>query len=263
MSWRSQIGDVRRQVWCSINRRPVQLGKCGPVITFSFDDFPRSALTIGAPILEKFGARATYYTSMALMNTHNDLGEQFTHADLCSLVDRGHELASHTFSHASARNVGFHVFRRDVEKGEIAIQESIGTRSSRNFAYPYGDVTLRAKRELGLQMRSCRGTCGGFNGPLVDLNLLRANSLYGDVDRAEAAKRLIVENEERKQWLIFYSHDVAAEPSAFGCSPQLLEEVCSFAAHRGARFATVAEVVAEIAQQDTRERVETKASPNS
>jgi len=58
--------------------------------------------------------------------------------------------------------------------------------------------TLAAKRRLGPQMQSCRGTCGGLNGPQVDLNLLRANNLYGDIAAAEAAKQLILENESRK-----------------------------------------------------------------
>jgi hypothetical protein len=85
-----------------------------------------------------------------------------------------------------------------------------------------------------------------LNGPEIDLNLLRANSLYGNLDRAEAAKKLIRENEKQGYWLIFYSHDVAAQPSRFGCTPALLHEVCSFAAERGARFMTVAQVMKDL-----------------
>jgi peptidoglycan/xylan/chitin deacetylase (PgdA/CDA1 family) len=224
----------------------VPLGNRGPIVTFSFDDFPRTALTNGASIVERFGGRATYYVTMGLMDTDNHLGEHFHCADLRSLIDRGHELASHTFSHLSAQRTDFKVFSQDVEHCEKAIRESIAVGPSKNFAYPYGEVTLAAKRKLGPRMRSCRGTCSGFNGPEVDLNLLHANSLYGDVDQAETAKQLILENESRRSWLIFYSHDVASEPSRFGCTPGLLEAVVSFAAERGARMMTVAEVVAEL-----------------
>jgi peptidoglycan/xylan/chitin deacetylase (PgdA/CDA1 family) len=186
---------------------------------------------------------------MSLMNTRNDLGEQFRHEDLASVLDRGHELASHTFSHLSARQVSYDVFKQDVEKGEQAIRQKTEGAGSRNFAYPYGDVTLAAKKKLGPGLMSCRGTCSGLNGPNVDLNLLRANCLYGDLDRADAAKRLILQNDEQGRWLIFYSHDVAAKPSAFGCTPRLLETICSFAAARGARFMTVAQVMKELGQQ--------------
>jgi peptidoglycan/xylan/chitin deacetylase (PgdA/CDA1 family) len=245
-SLRSRIGAVRRHIWCSFYIRPVPLGNRGPIVTFSFDDFPRSALINGASIVERFGARATYYVTMGLMGTDNHLGEQFHCADLRSLVERGHELANHTFSHLSAQRTPFEVFGRDVECCEKAIRESIAVSPSKNFAYPYGEVTLAAKRRLGPRMQSCRGTCSGFNGPEVDLNLLRANSLYGDIDKAAAARQLILENEQRRSWLIFYSHDVVSKPSCFGCTPALLEAVVSFAAERGARMMTVAEVVAEL-----------------
>jgi peptidoglycan/xylan/chitin deacetylase (PgdA/CDA1 family) len=249
MSLRSQVGDVRRRILCSLHRRLLPLGACGPIITFTFDDFPQTALTIGAAILESFEARATYYVTMSLMNTRNNLGEQFRHEDLGSVLDRGHELASHTFSHLSARQVSYDVFKHDVERGEQAIREAIGVPGSGNFAYPYGDVTLGAKRKLGPELISCRGTCGGLNGPYVDLNLLRANSLYGDLDRTGTAQRLVLENEEKGSWLIFYSHDVATKPSPFGCTPRLLESICSFAAARKSRFMTVAQVMRELAQQ--------------
>jgi peptidoglycan/xylan/chitin deacetylase (PgdA/CDA1 family) len=183
---------------------------------------------------------------MGLMGTRNDLGEQFSYADLHSLLERGHELASHSFSHLSARRSAPKGFLRDVEQCEKAIQESISARPSKNFAYPYGEVTLTLKKQLGSRMDSCRGTCGGLNGPDVDLNLLRANRLYGGVDQSETAKQLILENERRRSWLVFYTHDVDSNPSPFGCTPELLEEVVSFAANHNTRMATVAEVVTEI-----------------
>ena len=246
MGLRSRIAKARSYIWSSLYRRTVALGSLGPIVTFTFDDFPRSALTVGGPIVERFGGRATYYVAMGLMSKRNDLGEQFGCADLQTLIQCGHEVASHTNSHLSARKTAADTFLRDVEYGEEAIRQRIAVNPSGNFAYPYGEVTFKAKKMLGPRMRSCRGTFGGFNGPKVDLNLLRANRLYGGVDQSESAKQLIMENEKRKSWLIFYSHDVANRPSPFGCTPELLEEVVSFAASRGARMMTVEAVMAEI-----------------
>jgi hypothetical protein len=70
--------------------------------------------------------------------------------------------------------------------------------------------------------------------------------LYGDLDQLDAAKKLILENESRKSWLIFYSHDVVEQPSPFGCTPALLEAVVSFLAERAAKMITVADVVREL-----------------
>jgi len=185
------------------------------------------------------------------MGTTNNLGEQFHAEDLVSVVKRGHELASHTLRHLSARRVGYSAFHDDVKRGEQAIRgKTTGLATSGNFAYPYGDVTLHVKKKLGPDFMSCRGTYGGVNTLDIDLNLLRANSLYGDIDRAEAAKRLVLENEKQNGWLIFYSHDVTARPSPYGCTPQLLAAICSFAANRKARFMTVAQVMRELGQHN-------------
>ncbi len=249
MSLRSQLGRIRRGILNARHRRVAPLGDRGPIVTFTFDDFPRTALTTGAPILEHHGARATYYVAMSLMNKRNDLGDQFRYEDLISVLSRGHELASHTFGHLSARNTSYDEFIRDLARGESALLETLGIHPSRNFAYPYGEATLEAKKRIGPRLPSSRGTCGGVNGPKVDLNLLRANSLYGDASRAHAAQQLILENQSRKSWLIFYTHDVAESPSPYGCTPELLEAVCSFAAAHGARFMTVAEVVQQLTPQ--------------
>jgi peptidoglycan/xylan/chitin deacetylase (PgdA/CDA1 family) len=246
MSLRSQLGSVKRHVLGSLYSRCVPLGNRGPIVSFSFDDFPRSAYAVGGAILKGCGVRGTYYTAIGLMNSANELGEQFRRDDLEALVEDGHELASHTFSHISCRSVSSSAFLEDVEKGRTAICRLTGRLDSGNFAFPFGDFTLSVRKLLSSQLRSCRSTWGGLNGPEIDLSLLRANSLYGDFDQAEMAKRLIVENEKRSSWLIFYSHDIRSKPSRFGCTPYLLEAVVSFAVQRGCRIMTVAEVLAEL-----------------
>jgi peptidoglycan/xylan/chitin deacetylase (PgdA/CDA1 family) len=246
MKVRAQLGSLRRQLLSSACSRPVPLGARGPIVSFAFDDFPRTALTTGGRILKSYGARGTYYAAIGLMNCSNDLGEQFRAEDLESLLADGHELASHTFGHVSCRSVSRSTFIREVEKGRRAIEELTGQVDSGNFAFPFGDVTLYAKRALGKSVASCRGIWQGLNGPEVDLNLLRANSLYGDRDKKDRVEELILENERQGSWLIFYSHDVQDTPSRFGCTPALLDFALSYASRRSARILTVAEVVAEL-----------------
>jgi peptidoglycan/xylan/chitin deacetylase (PgdA/CDA1 family) len=238
----SGLSGARRLLLCSIHCRRVCLGNQGPVVSFCFDDFPRTAYTVGGAVLKRFGARGTYYAAISLMNTRNHLGDQFTKRDLDSLLEEGHELGSHTLSHVSCRSVPFQVFENDLHKGRDAIRELTGYDPT-SFAYPYGHATLTAKKRLGAQMSSCRGICGGLNGPMVDLNLLRANSLEGDTDRFAELKSLLWENERRRSWLIFYTHDVRQNPSPFGCTPSLLEQIVSVAAERGFRIASVREVL--------------------
>jgi peptidoglycan/xylan/chitin deacetylase (PgdA/CDA1 family) len=182
------------------------------------------------------------------MNTCNELGEQFRAEDIDSLLEKGHELASHTFSHISARSASCAEFCEDVTKGTEAVAELSGADSA-NFAYPYGHITLQTKRALA-NLSSARSVIPGFNGPEIDLNLLRANSLYGNLDSALHVQELVMENAERKTWLIFYTHDVRLDPSEFGCTPALLEAAISCAARSGCRILTVQEALQEAGIQN-------------
>jgi peptidoglycan/xylan/chitin deacetylase (PgdA/CDA1 family) len=227
--------------------RRVPFGNRGPIVSFCFDDFPRTALTAGGRILKSFGVAGSYYVAAGLMNKVNDLGEQFHREDLDAVLAGGHELASHTFSHISCRSVSSSTFLEDVQKGRRAIEQLTGSPDSGNFAFPFGDLTLNAKRLVGAETASCRSTWKGLNGPGVDLNLLRANSLYGGRDECAQVRKLILDNERKKCWLIFYSHDVQDVPSRFGCTPALLEFAVSRALETRARILTVAEAVTSLA----------------
>ena len=133
-----------------------------------------------------------------------------------------------------------------MEKGRRAIENITGQSDSGNFAFPFGQITVNAKRAVGQVVASSRGIMGGFNGPVIDLNMLRANSLYGGQSNRAKVRDLIAENERQQSWLIFYTHDVSPTPSPYGCVPELLEYAVSFASQSCARVSTVAEVLSEV-----------------
>jgi peptidoglycan/xylan/chitin deacetylase (PgdA/CDA1 family) len=241
----SSLGGLRRGVLTAFCRRMVDLGNLGPLVSFTFDDFPRTALTCGAKIVESAGARATYYVALGMMDTVNRLGQQFCSDDLRVLASRGHEIAIHGNRHLSARRTPLDEFVRDAAECREALRNRLPGAVSDNFAFPYGEATLASKKFMGQRMASSRGTVPGLNGPDADLNLLRANPLYGGEDQAGPALRLIAENHVRKSWLIFYSHDVAGQPSPYGCTPELLQKIVSAASECSALM-TIAGVVSRI-----------------
>ncbi len=246
MKLRSFIGDLRRRALCRVYQRSVPIEGHGPIVSFTFDDFPRTAASTAGRMLEDFGARGTYYVAFGLMNVSNGLGDMFHDGDLHDLLQRGHELGTQTFAHSSARNVSQSEFRKDVEKGVRALEEFTNTPAP-NFCYPYGHVTLRTKRALGPSLGSSRSIFPGLNGPDADLNLLRANRLYGDTDECQRIRTLIEENVRRRSWLIFFTHDVRQRPSEYGCTPELFESVVSEAAKSGSRILTVGEALRNLA----------------
>jgi peptidoglycan/xylan/chitin deacetylase (PgdA/CDA1 family) len=241
--------ETRRRLISHISPRPIALGNHTPIVSFCFDDFPRSALTIGGAILHAHGARGTYYAAVGLMSTHNELGEQFHREDLDTLLREGHELGCHTFQHLSCRSVTPSEFEIDVDKGRKVIHHMTGYDPT-NFAYPYGHVTALVKKRIGARMRSCRSIYGGVNGPVADFNLLSANSLYGDTDQFGSAATLLANGREEGRWLIFYTHDVRDRPSPYGCTPALFEQTVTRALKEGFTIVPVA-AVTEAAEHGT------------
>jgi peptidoglycan/xylan/chitin deacetylase (PgdA/CDA1 family) len=226
-----------------VGRRPLELGNSTPMVSIAFDDFPRTALTAGAQILEEAGAKATFYTALGLMGSDNILGPQFVKEDLYHLVERGHELASHTFDHVSARDVSNYEFLENVQRGYDALEADLRLQPSRNFAYPFGCTNLRLKVRVGSRMESCRGNFPGINGPAADLSLLKGNPLYGGIETLPWARDLVDRTVRANGWVIFYTHDVREAPSKFGCTPQLLRELVAEAKKKGCRIMTVADVI--------------------
>jgi peptidoglycan/xylan/chitin deacetylase (PgdA/CDA1 family) len=243
MSLRNILGSARRGIIGAVGRRTVRLPDVGPLVSFSFDDFPLSALRVGGAILKSYGMSGTYYAAMGLMGTVNELGPQFGTDDLATLLKDGHELGSHTFGHVSCRVLPLRQFEAEVIKGKEAVERITGGGQFHHFAYPYGDVTLRAKARIGARFASCRGIFPGINTSPIDMNLLRANRLYSRSFDLDVISRLVGHNDKQRGWLIFYTHDVSERTSAFGCNPSQFEGVVKLVARGRATVLPVGKAV--------------------
>jgi peptidoglycan/xylan/chitin deacetylase (PgdA/CDA1 family) len=244
MSIRHALGSVRWKILSAVHRREFKLPDIGPTVSFTFDDFPRSAYTVGGTILKSYGVCGTYYAAMGLMDQVNEMGQQFCAEDLTGLLQDGHELGSHTFSHLSCRSASVSAFHADMKRGRQALEEITGLRDVSHFSYPYGHATLLGKNRMTIDATSCRGVVPGINRSPADLNLLRANNLYSWSFNLGLVNSLLKINEERRGWLIFYTHDISERPSRFGCKPDEFESVVKRAVSGRARILPIGSVVA-------------------
>lgn len=223
-----------------------------PIISFTFDDFPRSALALGGGMLSAHGTKGTFYGSMGLIGqTSNDAGPLLTRADLDDLLANGHELACHTYSHRSCLAVATADYVEECARNRQQASAMLGGYRMQNLSFPYGHVTLAAKRTLQRDYETCRSTEPGINLDPVDLSFLRANPLYSRLEIAHV-KQLIDENVRSQGWLILYTHDLALNPSAYGCTPQYFEAVLRFALASGAEILTVRDAATQYVSTATR-----------
>ena len=231
-----------------LHKRELAMPETKAIVSFSFDDFPQSAYRTGGEILTHYGVHGTYYTSLGLMDATNDLGRHFAAQDLHDLLADGHELASHSFSHADCRSIPLKMYEEDVMRNQAEIDKLLPGVSLQNFAYPSGAVTLAAKRAMGQHFVSCRGIYGGINARRADLDLLRANSFCRRDINLHDAHRLIATNAGVKGWLIFFTHDVCDHPSPWGCTPQDFEAVVKYAAESSSEIMTIHQALTWIQQ---------------
>jgi peptidoglycan/xylan/chitin deacetylase (PgdA/CDA1 family) len=214
--------------------RPVRLNLDRPAASFSFDDFPISAWETGGPILERFGAKATYYAAGVYCGATEGGLRYYDEAALRAVYAAGHEVACHSFSHEHGPTVSSALLADDLDRNAIFLRQVLGDTGPLNFAYPYGEVSPRTKRMAGARFASARGIHPGVNGPTADLSQLRAIPLERRSWSAAEVERWVEAARAAGGWLVFFSHDVSDDPSPYGCTPAMLEH--ALAATRDAGF---------------------------
>lgn len=230
--WGSISTRLARAVGRVVRSRPAEVQWPGGVVSFTFDDFPKSALSVGGGLLEKYGWRGTYYTALALAGGTGDMGPMFDAEDLCAAHARGHELACHTHSHLDCSRAATPAIVADIAANGAAFAALLDGFAPQNFAFPFGALSLGAKRALAGRFASCRGIEWGINSGTVDLAHLSSTRLYHHDFGGDVLRRLVDRNRALGGWLIFYTHDVAAAPSPYGCTPDQLEAMIGYAAER-------------------------------
>lgn len=239
---------VGRALVRSCARRPAVLpDDFPPTVSFTFDDFPASAVDAAGPILRDAGMAATWYAASGLLGQPSAVGEIASPDQVARLHADGHEIGDHTCRHLDARAVAAEDYGRDIDENRRVLADLLPGHAVRSFSYPFGGVTLGAKRAAMARAATCRSTMAGIARGSVDLALLPANPLYEDAAWLAAAQDVIGRLAATRGWAIFYTHDVTPTPSPWGCSPASFAALVAAIGRAGLRVATVGAVVDEIA----------------
>ncbi len=216
-------------------------------MSFTFDDFPRSALTSGGRILTDHGVRGTYFVSFRLLDSEGVSGRIASLTDLETLVRDGHELGCHTYDHLNGSEVTATAFKRSIESNRAALAKSAIDTQFQVFAYPLDGPSVGTKRVAGDHFAGCRGGGQNFNRDIVDLNLLKAYFVnQRSRSNLREVRQLIESNAAAGGWLIFATHDVLDSPSAYGCDPGYLNELVRLSLASGARVLPMTQVCREL-----------------
>ena len=81
-SIRSSLKRVYYGAVSAVHRRAVPLHHSPPMVTFTFDDFPRSAYVSAGATLRAYGGHGTYYAAPGWMDGGPATGDRYRMADL-------------------------------------------------------------------------------------------------------------------------------------------------------------------------------------
>jgi peptidoglycan/xylan/chitin deacetylase (PgdA/CDA1 family) len=212
----SYLTKVAKQLFLeTIFRKSQIINLDRPIVSFTFDDVPVSAFTNGAKILEQFDCRGTYYVASGIQSDNTSF---LTPEHIKELVDRGHEIGCHTYSHCSLRWTSGKATLENCRLNTNMLAEIIPGYKVKSFSYPFGLVGPAAKRALNNIYGSMRTVDEGTNTGNVDLSHLRAINLYSDSFDRQKIQKILKQAIADKSWVILYTHDVEDSHGPWGTS---------------------------------------------
>jgi peptidoglycan/xylan/chitin deacetylase (PgdA/CDA1 family) len=238
-TWERLHSYYKRHIAGLLFKRPFTIDTQVPFVSFTFDDFPRSALQIGGAILNRFDLAGTYYVSLGLLGKEAPAGRMFVGSDLKELLENGHELGCHTFSHCHSWETHAGTFEDAIIENRVALRKLVAGAEFKSFSYPISPPRPLTKAKIANHFQCCRSGGQTLNVGTTDLNQLSAYFLEKSRHNIQSVKNLIAQNRQARGWLIFATHDISDNPTPFGCTPDFFEDVVQHAVSSGARVLPV------------------------
>ncbi len=212
-----------------------------PVVSFTFDDCPKSAIDNGVALLEREGWHATIYLAGGLIDVENHHGKMMSAQDVHRLSRKGHEIGGHTFSHRDASTTSLDGFLSDIDHNQAFLKSS-GINPGKSFAYPFGEVSPALKSALSNRFDGLRGIQPGVHKGQVDLNQIRSYPLFSSKG-LDPVLSAIDGLKNSPGWMTLFTHDVRDNPSDWGCTPEELKTIIEAVKASGALVLPVANAI--------------------
>nr|WP_245281290.1 polysaccharide deacetylase family protein [Methylobacterium sp. ZNC0032] len=232
-------GRMENRLIRAVPREIMQVPTREPIVSFTFDDVPASALDIGAAILEAHGVRGTFYIAGGLAGNVEPGRSLIDRAGCGELAARGHELGCHSFSHRDLRHLDGGALAADLVRNAAYLDAVDPRASRRNFAYPYNSGSFGKRTMLGQSFRTCRAAGEGINRGATDPAFLRAVEIRQPQQHVLGLARWIDALVADPGWLIFFTHDLSPQPTPYGCTPPSFHLLVAYAVARGCQVLTV------------------------
>lgn len=157
-------------------------------IIISFDDTDLDQFTVAAPELKKYGFKGVFF----IMTVSIGRPRYMSKAQIKTLSDEGHVIASHTWNHKNFTQFTDEDWEIQIDKPTKTL-ETITGKKVEYFAYPYGvwkPETLHKLKEHGFKAAFILSTKRDETNPLftirriIDPGTYTAKNLYHSINKS-------------------------------------------------------------------------------
>jgi len=233
-------------------------------ISLTFDDARISQVDNGLPILDEYGAKATFYVSIRSLEERTDAWKR--------AAANGHEIGNHSLTHPCSGNFPFarkraledytlYMMRNEMKEAGNIIEQVTGVRPV-SFAYPCGQKFVGRGRNVksyvplvAEEFLSGRGWMDEWANDPTFCDMAQLMGVELDGKDFEQLKELIDRTRENGGWLIFCGHEIGKQGRQTTRS-STLKTICEYAQDpaNGLWLDTVQTVARYISKQRTGKR---------
>lgn len=218
-----------------------------PLVSVTFDDGWESVYSQASPVLAEHKIRSTQY----ILSGSFDDPRYLSKAQVKSLQAAGHDIQSHTVSHANLKQVDSRGLVHELASSRDSLTQLTG-RPVTDFASPYNSHSPQNMATIKQYYRSHRNTealitrMGDY-----DLNLAHKFDRYQivafSVEKTTTAQQIadyLAVAKQRKAWVVLVYHEVDDKSkSLYAVTPQNFKQQMAAVAASGVRSATMDEVL--------------------
>jgi len=235
-------------------------GKHG-AISITFDDARFSQIDNGLPILDEYGAKATFYVSISSLEKRLDAWKK--------AVANGHEIGNHTLTHPCSGNFSFareralenytlDNMRNELEESNIIIERLLNVRPV-SFAYPCGQKFVGRGQNVksyapivAEKFLAGRGWMDEWSNDPTFCDMAQLMGVELDGKDFEQVKQWIDKTTANGGWLVFCGHEIG-EGGRQTTLSSTLKALCEYAQDpaNGLWLDTVQTVASYIGKQRT------------
>ena len=230
-------------------------------LSLTFDDGRSSQVTDAVPVLDSFGARATFYAQPQNLMEELELWQKAAAA--------GHEFGNHTVGHPCTGNFAWVRYdgvvlesydldrmRAEILEANNRIEELLGVRPT-SFAYPCGQTYVG--RGAGTQsyvplvaelFQTGRRWLDETSNAPAHFDRAQVMAMRMDGEDFTRVRRMIERTKRNENWLVLAGHSIS-ESSPWGTDLGMLKELLAYVQdpENGVWLATVSEVASFIAEE--------------